>query len=266
MRIWAVANQKGGVGKTTTVISLASLLAQRGHATLVLDMDPHGSLTTYLGFDPDTLEHSIYTLFQQIDAQPQQAIARCLKKTQVEQLYLLPAATAMATLDRQLGVQHGKGLVIQKVLALLHSRLDYVLIDCPPMLGVLMINALAACDTLLIPVQTEFLAMKGLERMLQTLTMITRSRRHALPYIIVPTMFDKRTRAGNQSLQHLQQQYAGELWSDVIPVDTQFRDASKAGIPLPVLQPQARGSLAYAALLDSLLTDFPQPEASTPHV
>lgn len=265
MRIWAVANQKGGVGKTTTVISLASLLAQRGYATLVLDMDPHGSLTTYLGYDPDSLENSIYTLFQQIDTHPQQAIASCLKKTKVEHLFLLPAATAMATLDRQLGVQHGKGLVIQKVLALLESRFDYVLIDCPPMLGVLMINALAACDTLVIPVQTEFLAMKGLERMIQTLAMITRSRHHALPYLIVPTMFDKRTRAANQSLQHLQQNYAAELWTGVIPVDTQFRDASKAGLPLPTLQPQARGSLAYATLLNSLLAASSS-EKSVTHV
>lgn len=265
MTVWAVANQKGGVGKTTTVVSLASLLAQQGHPTLVLDMDPHGSLTTYFGYDPDTLESSIYTLFQQLDSNPHSAIFQALKKTGQENIFLLPASTAMATLDRQLGAQSGKGLVIKKTLASLKQRFSYVLIDCPPMLGVLMINALAACDQLLIPVQTEFLALKGLERMLHTLAMINHSRKQGLPYLIVPTMFDKRTRASIQSLDMLKQQYGQGVWDDMIPVDTQFRDASKAGIPLPNMNPAARGSEAYARLLQSLTMSHDE-LASLPHV
>lgn len=252
MIVWAIANQKGGVGKTTTVISLASLLAAQGHSTLLLDMDPHGSLSTYLGFDPDTVETSIYTLFQKLDSNPNSAILQSLKKTRLANLFLLPAATAMATLDRQLGVQSGKGLVIKHTLQHLQQRFDYVLIDCPPMLGVLMINALAACDKLLIPVQTEFLALKGLEKMLQTLAMINHSRQQKMPYLIVPTMFDKRTRAANQSLLQLQMQYPDTVWPQTIPEDTRFRDASKAGVPLPVFAPQARGSEAYASLLKFL--------------
>lgn len=252
MIVWAIANQKGGVGKTTTVISLASLLAAHGHSTLVLDMDPHGSLTTYLGYDPDTIESSIYTLFQKLDSSPNSAILQTLKKTKLPNLFLLPAATAMATLDRQLGVQSGKGLVIKQTLKHLQQRFAYVLIDCPPMLGVLMINALAACDKLLIPVQTEFLALKGLERMLQTLSLINHSRKQKMPYLIVPTMFDKRTRAANQSLLQLQMQYPDAVWPQSIPVDTQFRDASKAGVPLPAYSPEARGSEAYASLLKFL--------------
>ncbi|MDF1589425.1 MAG: ParA family protein [Gammaproteobacteria bacterium] len=265
MTIWAVANQKGGVGKTTTVVSLASLLAAQGRPTLILDMDPHGSLTTYFGYDPDTLESSIYTLFQKMDNSPNTAIFQTLKRTNQENLYLLPASTAMATLDRQLGAQAGKGLVIKKTLEHLKDRFPNVLIDCPPMLGVLMINALAACDQLLIPVQTEFLALKGLERMLHTLGMINHSRRKGLPYLILPTMFDKRTRASTQTLSSLKNKYADGVWQDVIPVDTQFRDASKAGIPLPILNPSARGSLAYSKLLDKLLTQQ-HDITSLPHV
>ncbi|MCX4188681.1 ParA family protein [Methylophaga sp. OBS3] len=252
MIVWAVANQKGGVGKTTSVISLASILAQKGHSTLVLDMDPHGSLTTYLGYDPDQLESSIYTLFQQLDSNPNSAILQALKKTRVPNLFLLPAATAMATLDRQLGVQSGKGLVIKQTLQHLQDRFEYVLIDCPPMLGVLMINALAACDKLLIPVQTEFLAIKGLEKMLHTMAMINHSRRQKIPYVIVPTMYDKRTRAANQSLLQLQMQYPDAIWPQNIPEDTRFRDASKAGIPLPIIAPESRGSEAYSSLLKYL--------------
>ncbi len=101
MTIWAVANQKGGVGKTTTVVSLASLLALQGKPTLILDMDPHGSLTTYFGHDPDTIKTSIYSVFQKIDLSPNSAIFNALKKTDYDNLYILPASTAMATLDRQ---------------------------------------------------------------------------------------------------------------------------------------------------------------------
>lgn len=252
MTVWAVANQKGGVGKTTTVVSLASLLAQQGEPTLILDLDPHGSLTTYFGHNPDTLDTSVYTLFQHIDQKPNSAIFNALRKTSHHNLYLLSASTAMATLDRQLGTQSGKGLVIKRTLATLGDRFPNVIIDCPPMLGILMINALAACDQLLIPVQTEFLALKGLERMLHTLSMINHSRQQSLPYLIVPTMYDRRTRSSSQSLAMMRAQHQNSVWNNVIPVDTQFRDASKVGIPLPILNKESHGSLAYAELLSHL--------------
>ena len=265
MTIWAIANQKGGVGKTTTVVSLAGLLAQQGSPTLILDMDPHGSLTTYFGQDPDTIENSIYSLFQKSDRNPNSALFNSLQKTRFDNLYLLPASTAMATLDRQLGTQGGKGLVIKSNLELLGDRFPNILIDCPPMLGVLMINALAACDQLLIPVQTEFLALKGLERMLHTLEMINHARKQGLPYLIVPTMFDRRTRASIQSLRMLREQYNEGVWDDVIPIDTQFRDASKAGTPLPLMNGKARGSLAYDQLLRHLASPHHDIE-KLPHV
>ena len=265
MTIWAVANQKGGVGKTTTVVSLASLLAKQGQPTLMLDMDPHGSLTSYFGHDPDTIDNSIYTLFQKIDRSPNAAIFNSLKKTNCDNLYLLPASTAMATLDRQLGAQGGKGLVIKKTLAVLKDRFPNILIDCPPMLGVLMINALAACDQLLIPVQTEFLALKGLERMLHTLGMINHSRQQGLPYLVIPTMYDQRTLASKQSLKMLQDKYESGIWDNIIPVDTHFRDASKAGVPLPIMTPASRGSVAYDKLLQYI--NHPEHDPSKlPHV
>jgi len=265
MTIWAVANQKGGVGKTTTVVSLASLLAEQGQPTLILDMDPHGSLTSYFGHDPDTIENSIYTLFQKMDSSPNSAIFHSLKKTNCSNLYLLPASTAMATLDRQLGAQGGKGLVIKKTLAVLKDRFPNILIDCPPMLGVLMINALAACDQLLIPVQTEFLALKGLERMLHTLGMINHSREQGLPYLIIPTMYDLRTTSSVQSLKSLNDVHGVGVWNKVIPIDTHFRDASRAGIPLPVMTPGSRGAIAYTELLH-YLTDIEHKPEALPHV
>ena len=258
MKVWAAANQKGGVGKTTTVVSLGGLLAKRGYRTLLLDMDPHGSMTSYFGLNPDTIEDSLYRLFQieqqRLAIPPQKLI----QQTRFENLSLMPASTALATLDRQLGASGGMGLVIKHALELLSSDYDYALIDCPPLLGVLMINALAACEHLVIPVQTEFLAVKGLERMVRTLSMIGRANHRVPEYTILPTMFDRRTRASVSTLRHLRSKYATSLWRSVIPIDTEFREASRAGTPLPIRKPKDRGSMAYEELLNDLLTPTAQ--------
>ena len=252
MKIWAVANQKGGVGKTTTAVSLAGHLVSQGSRVLIVDMDPQGSMTSYFGFDPDDMPKSIYSLFQ-LNEFNYQNVSAALVDTKIEQLKLLPASTALATLDRQLGTKEGKGLVLKKSLIALEDHFDYVLIDCLPMLGILMVNALAACDSLLLPVQTEFLALKGLERMMNTLDMITKSRKSPLRSVIVPTMFDRRTKASTQSLHALREQYAEKVWPSVIPVDTQFREASRQGLPISIMNKATRGSKAYEALLVYLL-------------
>ena len=252
MRVWAVANQKGGVGKTTTAVTLGGLLAQRGLRTLLVDTDPHGSMTTYFRYSPDELELSVYSLFEGRDVDP----ALLIKPTRFDHLQILPASMALATLDRQLGAKSGMGLVLKRALRQLGERYDYVLIDCPPMLGVLMVNALAACDHLIMPVQTEFLALKGLERMVNTLRMIMRSKNIDIPHTIVPTMFDRRTRASTETLRLLKESFADDLWRRVIPVDTQFREASRAGIPLPMMMPQTRGVGAYQRLLSDLLERY----------
>jgi chromosome partitioning protein len=169
MRVWAVANQKGGVGKTTTSIALAGLLADAGKRVVVVDLDPHGSMTSYFGHDPDTLEHSCFDLFQHSGGVPSDLPKQLLLQTSHERISLLPSSTALATLERQSPGKSGLGLVIAKSLAQLWQDYDHAVIDSPPLLGVLMVNALAASQQLVIPVQTEFLAVKGLERMINTL-------------------------------------------------------------------------------------------------
>ncbi|MCP1675582.1 chromosome partitioning protein [Natronocella acetinitrilica] len=251
MKIWAVSNQKGGVGKTTTAVNLAGLVANRRGRVLLVDLDPHGSMTTYLGYDPEDISPTVYDLFG--DAYAPAMLPRMLRGTRVDGIRLMPACTALATLDRQLGARHGKGLVLKRALERLADQFDHVFIDCPPVLGVLMVNALAACDALVIPVQTEFLALKGLERMVNTLEMVQRSRSRELPYTIVPTMFDRRTRASVQTLRELRARFEDQVWEGAIPVDTQFRDASQAGLPLTVLHPWSRGSQAYRKLLENML-------------
>lgn len=252
MKVWAVANQKGGVGKTTTAVTLAGQLVSQGKRVLLVDMDPHGSMTAYFGNDPDELEKSLYLLFQSSEVNFGQ-IQQVILHTHFDGLDLVPASTALATLDRQLGAQEGKGLVLSKVIKLLNEQYDYVIVDCPPLLGILMVNALAACEQLLLPVQTEFLALKGLDRMMRTLQMIMRARKTSLSYLIIPTMFDRRTRASLESLRALREKYPQHTWDAVIPVDTQFREASKQGVPLSLMTPSSRGAQAYAGLLTSLL-------------
>jgi len=252
VHIWAVANQKGGVGKTTTVVSLAGLLADEGQRVLMVDLDPHGSLTSYFRFDPDSIEHSVYDLFQVQGKITQELPKKLVLDTGHPNLSLLPSSTALATLERHAQAQGGMGLVISKTLAILWEDYDYVLIDSPPVLGVLMINALAACQQLVIPVQTEFLAIKGLERMVRTLTMINRARKKPVPYIIVPTLFDRRTQASNKSLRSLKDTYEDLVWHSVIPIDTKLRDASTAGIAPSALDSSARGIKAYASLISTL--------------
>lgn len=252
MKVWTVSNQKGGVGKTTTVVSLAGLLSLQGRRTLCVDLDPHGSLSSYFRLDPDSVEKGAYNLFKDVgDQKPLDPMAY-VHDTQFDHLSLLPASTALATLDRQASKLSGAGLVVSNSLRAIQEQFDYVLIDSPPMLGVLMVNALAACDRLVIPVQTEFLALKGLERMLRTLDMMQKSRHEPIPYTIVPTMYDSRTRASITSLNALRDRYHHHLWDGCIPIDTQLRESSRVGVPLPILNSKTRAVHAYAELLDTL--------------
>ncbi len=253
MKVWTVANQKGGVGKTTTTVALGGLLAAWGFRTLLVDVDPHGSLTSYFRYDPDALDESTYSLFQALAEKRHLDPNEVFCETGTPGLSLMPASVALATLDRQSARLEGMGLVLKNSLAKVQNQFDYVLIDCPPMLGVLLINALAACEHLVIPVQTEFLAIKGLERMTHTLKMVLRARRAPLAYTIVPTMYDKRTRASIDSLQVLKQNFMPHLWNGVIPVDTKFREASRAGIPPAFFDAKARGVEAYTRLLEEML-------------
>ncbi len=254
INIIAVANQKGGVGKTTTTVTLAGLLAQQGYHTLMVDLDPHGSLTSYFNFDPETIKDSVYNLYQQAVNKTPLVVDKIIQATRFERLSLFPASTALATLEKQLGGRSGMGLVLAQALKQLDKTYQYVLIDCPPMLGMLMINALAACDQLVIPVQTEFLAIKGLQRMLRTLKMIEHSLHTPVSYHVLPTLYDQRTRASKECLQTLREDYKTHISSVVIPVDTKFRDASYAGKPLSMMAANTHGVLAYSQFLEEIGT------------
>lgn len=253
MKVWTIANQKGGVGKTTSVVSLAGALTKRGQRVLVIDTDPHASLGYYLGIDSEEVPGSLFDVFLAHRQLTKQLILSHIVPTSVDGLDLLPATMALATLDRALGHQEGMGLVLRNLLTLVADQYDVAIVDCPPVLGVLMVNALAASEHIVIPVQTEFLAIKGLERMVKTMDIMGRSKKTRYSYTVVPTMYDKRTKASPAALQVLNAQYGERLWRDVIPVDTKFRDASLAHLPASHYASGSRGVKAYERLLDFLL-------------
>lgn len=258
MRIWSIANQKGGVGKTTTAVSLAGLLAERGARVLLIDLDPHGSLTSYFGHDPDQLaSRSTFALFGEQPLGNVDALRALLLPAGDTGVQMLAASPALATIERR-SIADGAGLRLSKALALLWDDFDYALVDTPPVLGSLMINALAAAELLLVPVQTEFLALKGLERMVRTLSMVTRSLQKTLPYIIVPTMFDRRTQASLNALRTLRHEYTEHIWPSMIPIDTRLRDASRAGKFPSVFDSSSRAVASYKSLLKLLLNDSEQ--------
>src|SRR5690554_784459 len=256
MVIWTVANQKGGVGKTTSTIALGGLLAERNNRVLLIDLDPHASLTYYFNIDSEELEHSAYDLLLEGPEVSYEKITQAIQRTSFNNIDVLPATMALATLDRKLGGRSGMGLVLRRALRKLRMDYDYVLIDVPPVLGVLMVNALAACSHVIVPVQTETLALKGLDRMLQTLDLVKNSLRQNHGVTVVPTMYDKRTRASLDAYQKLVKKHGSKVWAGMIPVDTKFRDASAAHTPPSLHAPNTRGVLAYTQLLQHLLSNI----------
>lgn len=245
MRVWTIANQKGGVGKTTTVAALGGLFAAAGERTLLVDMDPHASLSHY--FRLDDAQPGLFQLFAGDDE-----VGRIAQRTAYPNLSLLAASPALATLDRQYGTRNGMGRVLQKALATASADYDRVLLDCPPLLGLLMVNALAACERLLIPTQTEYLALRGLERMLQTLKMVARSSGRDIEYHIIPTLYDGRTHASRSAMRQLREAHGERVTRNEIPVDTQLREASRAGVPPAQWPASRRGAASYQLLHDEL--------------
>ena len=246
MLIWAIANQKGGVGKTTTSLCLARNLAESGARVLLVDLDPHSSLTRAFGVPSHPPPAGTHDIFNGPDA-PLGSLAR---STAIDGLRLVAAQPALATLERRGATQPGLGLALGRALHGVREGYDYALLDCPPTLGLLMVNALAAADRLVAPTQTDPLALHGLRDMMRTADMVERSRRRPLPRAVIPTLHDRRTKSGQQSLDALRETYGEQVSPDPIPLDTRLRDAAAVATG-PTLA--SRGADAYREALQWLL-------------
>jgi chromosome partitioning protein len=230
-------------------------LAQSGKRVLLVDTDPHASLSSYFGLDSEELSGSLFNIFVDNERINKDLVLDALCPSNLDSMFILPAIMALATIERRMENQHGTGLILRNALETIQDEFDYVLIDCPPVLGVMMINALAACERIVVPVQTEFLALKGLQRMMQTMRVMYQTDPTAAKCLIVPTMFDKRVNAAIESYNSLRDTYGENLWAGVIPVDTKIREASQARIPPSVFCPKSRGVYAYKTLLKALLAE-----------
>lgn len=251
MRTWAIANQKGGVGKTTTTLALGRALALRGKRVLLIDLDPHASLTCAFGVAGDPAPAGTLELFLPEPA----ALATLARNSAIEGLDFVCAQTALATLERRSAAQPGLGLALAQAIERVRDRYDHVLLDCPPTLGLLMVNALAAADRVVVPTQAEPLAMHGLAGMCRTAQMVERSRQRALPISVLPTMFDRRTRVGRQTLLQIQERHGKQAWELAIPIDTRLRNAEELVLPGGPGKYAGRALSAYRRALDWILAD-----------
>ncbi len=252
-RILAVANQKGGVGKTTTAINLGSALVRKGKKTLVIDLDPHACASLHLRVYPDDNGANLYDIFV-ADARLWPAIwGRLVQPTEQDGLHIAPGSIRLSELENDLRDKRSKGDILLRALAPLKNRYDYIILDCPPHLGILLVNAIVASDLLIIPIQTDFLALHGLKLLFDTLRTLNKVLPKPVKYRAVPTMYDKRARACTRVLELMRQKMKDSVFQTVIGTDTRFREASARGCSIFGVDAHSRGAVAYDALADEVL-------------
>ena len=244
VRVTACTNQKGGVGKTTTVVNLAASLALSGTSTLVIDLDPQGNATSGLGVDRRSLDRSVYDAL--IDRVP---ISELTLRTAVEGLDLVPSAAALSGAEVELVGMPARERRLSVCLAGLDQKYDRVLIDCPPSLGLLTVNALTAADGVLIPIQTEYYALEGLSQLVNTIRLVRESLNPRLEIDgVLLTMFDGRTRLSGQVAAEVRRHLNGTVYDTVVPRSVRLAEAPSHGLPIALYDPSSRGALAYGAL------------------
>ncbi|MFW6324512.1 MAG: ParA family protein [Desulfovibrionales bacterium] len=245
-QILAIANQKGGVGKTTTALSLASALHRLEKKILVIDLDPHACATIHLAYFPEKVASSSLDLFSP-DWKGDQWNGMILKQTP-HGFDFIAGSVRLSDVEGELKGKPGKGLLLRERIGAVDTDYDYILIDCPPQVGVLLVNALAASDLVIIPIQTDFLALHGLKLIFDTLRMLNKAMPSKIQYRALATMYDRRAGACRRVLNLLRKKMGTRLFETVINTDTNFREASAVGKVILDHAPQSRGSYEYLRL------------------
>jgi chromosome partitioning protein len=254
-RIIALVNQKGGVGKSTTAVNLGAALAVQGSRVLVVDTDPQGNTTTGLGVDKSRLTHDVYNVLMQ-----EISIDRVLVPTEIQNLTLAPATINLAGADVELVAALSRETRLRHALADVGARYDFVLVDSPPSLGLLTINALTAADDCIIPVQAEFYALEGLAQLTNVIWRVREALNPALHVSgVLVTMFDGRTRLAVEVIRELEKYFPRQIFKTQIPRNVRLSEAPSYGKPAILFDLKSRGAQAYLALAREMLEPAKQP-------
>ena len=243
-RILAVANQKGGVGKTTTSVNLGASLAEMGFRVLVVDLDPQGNATTGLGVNAREVEGSIYDVIMS-----DVAVEDCIEPTSLKNLFVVPATIDLAGAEIELVPAFSRELKLRRALHEIRDDYDYILIDCPPSLGLLTVNGLAAADDVLVPIQCEYYALEGLSQLIRNVSLVRTNLNPTLDVRgIVLTMYDARTKLADQVEQEVRRHFGRTVYLTVIPRTVRLSEAPSFGQPITLFDPTSRGAVAYREL------------------
>ena len=248
-KIVSFSNQKGGVGKTTTCVNMAAYIADSGKKVLLIDIDPQGNATTGLGFSKSSLKKSVYNVL--ID---DEKAADNVLHTEMEGLDLLPSNIDLAGAEVELVYKKGREKILKNALADLKNVYDYIMIDCPPSLGLLTINALAAADSVIIPIQSEYYALEGLSQLMNSITLV---KQHLNPGLevdgVVLTMYDSRSLISKQIADEIRKFFTSRVFEIVVPRNIRLVEATSYGKPIVLHDPKCAGARAYKALTQEYL-------------